>query len=106
MTLTARERQDLLVQCLTEHMLGKLTQGQLLKYLRKNILRVNQDQYAQLVEISRRTLSDIERDAGSPTQAVIDKVFKPFGLRSGLIPVHAQIAQALLSGEYPKKGQS
>ncbi|WP_288131931.1 helix-turn-helix domain-containing protein [Microbulbifer sp.] len=97
MSLTAQQRQALLIKLLTQYMLGELSQGQLLQYLRKEILNFNQTQYAEFVGVSRRTLSDLERDKGSPANTVINKVFKPFGLQAGLIPIHPHVAQKILA---------
>lgn len=97
MILNAEQRQALLIELLTNYMLGKLTQGQLLQYLRKEILGLNQTQYAELVNISRRTLSDLERDKSNPANTVINKVFRPFGLRAGLVPMHTHVVQKLLT---------
>lgn len=102
MTLTAAQRQALLLQLLSDHLLGKCSQGELLRTLRKDVLGFSQTRYAEFTGVSRRTLSDIEQDRGSPAQAVINKVFKPFGLKAGLIPAQPQITEKLLAEREPK----
>lgn len=56
---------------------------------------MSQEQYATLMGISRRTLSDIEQDKGKLTQSVVDKVFKPLGLKAGLIPTYEHIVEKI-----------
>ncbi len=84
--LTPQEREALLVTSLQKILDGELSEGKVLRQLRKEVLGMSQDQYAALVGVSRRTLSDIENDTGSQSIAVINSVFKPFGLRLGLLP--------------------
>ncbi|WP_151825448.1 helix-turn-helix transcriptional regulator, partial [Acinetobacter bereziniae] len=81
-----QDRQQVLIDLYTKYLMNEISMGQLLAYLRKNLLSMSQEQYATLVGISRRTLSDIEQDKGKLTQSVVDKVFKPLGLKAGLIP--------------------
>ena len=64
---------------------GEMTQGELLRRVRKQVLFLNQEQYARLVGVSRRSLSDIERDAGQQTVSVLNRVFRPLGLEMGLV---------------------
>ncbi len=64
----------------------RLLWGNCYRIYAKNVLGLSQEQYANLVGISRRTLTDIEQDKGKLTQSVLDKVFKPLGLKAGLVP--------------------
>ena len=90
------DRQQLLIGLYTQYLFGKITLGQLLSYLRKNVLGLTQEKYAAMVGISRRTLTDIEQDKGQLTQIVLDKVFKPLGLKAGLIPTHEHIVRKII----------
>jgi len=83
-TLSPTEREAYLLDLLDQLSQQKITEGQLLAKLRKEILGMNQDDYAGYVKVSRRTLSDIENDTGKQTLPVMNKVFKPFGLAWGL----------------------
>lgn len=85
------DRQQVLIDLYTQYLWGKISLGQLLSYLRKNVLGLSQEKYAAMVGISRRTLTDIEQDKGQLTQVVLDKVFKPLGLKTGLVPTHMHI---------------
>lgn len=64
---------------------GEMTQGELLRRVRKQALGLSQEQYARFVGVSRRSLSDIERDAGQQTVSVLNRVFRPLGLEMGLV---------------------
>ena len=97
--MTGEEREALLINLLQEAMSGTRNQGSLLSTLRKEVTGMNQEQYAARVGISRRTLSDIERDTGSPTIAVINRVFKPFGLKLGLLPRNQALLKRLVREE-------
>lgn len=97
--MTPEQRQALLIDLLRQHILGEISQGELLKYLRKNVLGVSQTRYAQFIGISRRTLTDIEQNKGSQTQGIIDKVFQPFGIKSSLAPIQSKMACYLLIGK-------
>ncbi|EVT76331.1 helix-turn-helix family protein [Vibrio parahaemolyticus V14/01] len=77
-------------------MLAELTQGQALKSLRINILGLKQDVFARLVDVSRKTLSDIENDRGSYNTEILNKVFKPFGLKVGMLPSSPDVLKSLL----------
>lgn len=82
------EREASLRECLHALLNGETSEGKTLTRLRKKILGMNQDDYAKLVGLSRRTLSDIENDTGDQSLSVINAAFKPFGLRLGLLPTH------------------
>ncbi|WP_418655279.1 helix-turn-helix domain-containing protein [Acinetobacter johnsonii] len=90
------DRQQLLIDLYTQYLFGKITLGQLLNHLRKNVLGLSQEKYAAMVGISRRTLTDIEQDKGQLTQVVLDKVFKPLGLKAGLVPTHEHIVSKII----------
>lgn len=91
-----QDRQKVLIDLYMQYLLNEITLGQLLAYLRKNILGMSQEQYANLVGVSRRTLTDIEQDKGKLTQSVLDKVFKPLGLKAGLVPTHEHIVRKII----------
>ena len=59
---------------------GELTQGELLKKLRIDILGVKQDAFATLVKVSRKTISEVENDNGNYSVNTINQIFRPFGL--------------------------
>ena len=105
MSMTAEQRQAILVELLQQHILGEITQGQMLRRLRKEVLGFSQTRYAELVGVSRRTLTDIEQGKGSQVQSIIDKVFKPLGMKSGLTPIHPHVARHVMNIDSSKISQ-
>ncbi|WP_130804974.1 helix-turn-helix domain-containing protein [Acinetobacter ihumii] len=93
--ISPQDRQQILIDWYRRYLFNEITQGELLLYLRKNILGLSQQKYAELVGISRRTLTDIEQNKGSQTQQIIDKVFKPLGLKAGLTLTHEHVVHKL-----------
>lgn len=89
--LNPLEREAFLHNCLQELLRGETSEGKILARLRKKIVGMNQSDYAVLVGLSRRTLSDIENDTGDQSLSVINAAFKPFGLRLGLVPTHQHL---------------
>ncbi|UYG09480.1 helix-turn-helix transcriptional regulator [Halomonas sp. M4R1S46] len=84
--MTPEEREAALLDQLRRLMRGELSEGQVLRHLRREVLGMSQGAYADLVGVSRRTLSDLERDAGNASMASMNRVFRPLGLRVGLVP--------------------
>ncbi len=99
--VSAADRKAEANKVIKQLLLGDLTQGQALKNLRINILGLKQDVFAKLVDVSRKTLSDIENDRGSYNTEILNKVFKPFGLKVGLIPSSPQMLNELLREHDP-----
>ncbi len=76
------------IHAVTQQLLrGELSQGQALKTLRVEVLGLTQDEYANLVKVSRKTLSDVENDRGSYKTEVLNRLFRPFGLKVGIVPI-------------------
>ncbi|MBF4244088.1 XRE family transcriptional regulator [Vibrio anguillarum] len=94
--VSAAERKTEANKIIKQLLLGELTQGQALKNLRINILGLKQDVFARLVDVSRKTLSDIENDRGSYNTEILNKVSKPFGLKVGLLPSSPDALKSLL----------
>ena len=92
-----RDRQDLLHAAIRDILLGKITQGEALRKLRVEVLGLKQDEYAKLVSVSRKTLSDVENNRGNYSADIINKIFKPFGLQTGLVPISKSLIASLFS---------
>ncbi|MDT8893753.1 helix-turn-helix transcriptional regulator [Halomonas sp. I1] len=90
------ERQAALLEQLHLLIRGETTEGRVLRTLRREVLGLTQKAYAERVGVSRRTLSDIERNAGNASMASLDRVFRPLGLRVGLLPRQPELLAALL----------
>lgn len=95
-TLSPFEREAMLLNLLQQFLEEKLSQGELLKQLRKNILGFSQERYAALAGISRRTLSDIEQDRENTTLSTLNRAFKPLGLKTGVLPRQPHMLQTLM----------
>lgn len=67
-------------QVIEQFMEGELSQGKLLKKLRIEVLGIKQDEFAKLVKISRKTISDIENDHGNYSVNTTNQIFRPFAL--------------------------
>ncbi|KMK51899.1 transcriptional regulator [[Actinobacillus] muris] len=79
-------------------LLNQITLGQALKSLRLNLLAVKQEDYAKIVKISRKTLSDLENDKGNYSIEIINQALRPFEFHIGILPINRlQIKQALES---------
>ncbi|MCS5881417.1 helix-turn-helix domain-containing protein [Klebsiella variicola subsp. variicola] len=76
-------------------MLGAISRGEALKKLRVEVLGLRQDEYARLVDVSRKTLSDVENDKGNYSAEIINKIYKPFGLETGLVPISKTLISSL-----------
>ncbi|MFG6136997.1 helix-turn-helix transcriptional regulator [Halomonas sp. B23F22_10] len=96
---TPEARQAALLEQLRLLMRGETTEGRVLRTLRREVLGLTQTAYAELVGVSRRTLSDIERDAGNASMASLDRAFRPLGLRVGLMPRQPELLAELLDDE-------
>lgn len=89
------DRQAVIHAIIHDIMLGAISQGEALKKLRVEVLGLRQDEYARLVDVSRKTLSDVENDKGNYSAEIINKIFKPFGLETGLVPISKTLISSL-----------
>jgi len=97
-SLSPQERERMLIDGLQRLLTGEFTEGKLLSQLRRTVLGMSQQDYAALIGISRRTLSDIENDTGSQSISAINAAFKPFGLRLGLLPTQLAVLSDAVNG--------
>ena len=84
-------------QVIKRLLLDEMTQGEALRELRVDVLGLRQDAYTKLSGVSRKTLSEIENDKGNYTAEIINKVFKPFDIKLGLVPTSSQLLAAILT---------
>lgn len=95
--ISTLDRQAVLHAAIRDILLGKITQGEALKRLRVEVLGMKQDEYAKLVSVSRKTLSDVENGRGNYSADIINKIFKPFGLQTGLVPISKSLIASLFT---------
>jgi transcriptional regulator with XRE-family HTH domain len=91
--LSPTGREDYLRENLLLNLTGKISEGTLLKRLRKDLLGMSQSEFCKLAGISRRSLSDIENDRGPSTSMTLNTVFGIFGLRLSLLPMNAELTK-------------
>jgi DNA-binding XRE family transcriptional regulator len=65
---------------------GTISIGNAVKRLRTEVTGLRQEQFASMCKISLRTLRQIEQDEGNPTIQTLNAVFRPFGMRVGIVP--------------------
>ncbi|ATB65538.1 MULTISPECIES: helix-turn-helix transcriptional regulator [Pseudomonas] len=70
---------------------GSLELGAAVRRLRVEVAKMQQAQFAKMCKISVRTLIQIEQGEGNPTLKSLNAVFKPFGLKMGVVSRHRQI---------------
>lgn len=95
--MTKEEQLIAINQIIKRLLLDEMTQGAALRELRVNVLGIRQDAYTKLCGVSRKTLSEIENDKGNYTTEIINKVFKPFEIKVGLVPTSSQLLAAILT---------
>ncbi|WP_019616837.1 helix-turn-helix transcriptional regulator [Psychromonas ossibalaenae] len=95
----AKLRKAVINSVITKLLFSDITQGDALIQLRIQVLGFNQEKYAKLVNVSRKKLSDIENNRSNPSVEVLNKVFKPFGLNVGLIPISPTVLQNVLDDD-------
>ncbi len=66
---------------------GSISMGAAVKRLRTEITGLRQEQFAGMCKISLRTLRQLEQDEGNPTVQTLNSVFRPFGMRVGVVPL-------------------
>ena len=94
--LTPKEREQKLLGISQRLLAEEISEGEALRLLRREVLGLSQEDYAKLVGVSRRTLSDIERNQGNLTLAVMNRVFRPLGLRMCLVPRQPELLRQVL----------
>lgn len=87
MTDEIRQRGIILDELREQLLAGSVTIGAAVKRLRTEVTGLRQEQFAGMCKISLRTLRQIEQDEGNPTIQTLNQVFKPFGMRVGILPI-------------------
>ena len=95
----ATERNELIQGIMRDLLNSNITQGQALRRLRREGFGTKQADYAKLVGVSRSTITDIENDRSNYKTEVLNKVFRPAGLKVGLIPIQQNLVGHLFKGQ-------
>lgn len=98
-SLSPDEREEKLIEATRRLVAGEISEGDLLRLLRRDVLGLTQNDYARLVGISRRTLSDMEGDKGNVSLAVMNRAFRPLGLKVCLMPRQPALIEKVMEKE-------
>ena len=82
----ASDKDELMLNVCQSLMLGEITTGDALKRLRVEMLSVNQEQYAKMVGVTRKILSEIEGDKSKASATVLNNVLRGVGLSVVVLP--------------------
>ena len=92
MTITIDAR-ALLIESIQEGLAqGTLEIGEAVRRLRVEVTGLHQTQFARMCKISVRTLVHIEHGEGNQTLKSLNAVFRPFGLKMGVVRVRRDIS--------------
>lgn len=64
---------------------GTITFGEAIRQLRTKVTGLSQADFARACKLSLRTVRQLEQDDGNPTVATLNSVFRPFGMRVGIL---------------------
>lgn len=92
MTITIDAR-ALLIESIQEELAqGTLEIGDAVRRLRVDVTGLHQTQFAKMCKISVRTLVHIEHGEGNQTLKSLNAVFRPFGLKMGVVRIRRDIS--------------
>lgn len=74
--------------------------GQALRVLRSAYLRMDRTRFAEMTGVSRRELAKLETDVANPTVNTLDRVFRPFGMRVGIVSSRAEAGESVDDDRY------
>ncbi|GAB6408632.1 helix-turn-helix transcriptional regulator [Pseudomonas sp. MHK4] len=87
MSMTVAERTALIESIQEALAQGSLEIGEAVRRLRVEVTGLHQTQFAKMCKISVRTLVHIEHGEGNQTLKSLNAVFKPFGLKMGVMRI-------------------
>ena len=85
MPLSIDTRGQLIESCLSGVADDTLSINEAVRRLRVEVTGFNQTQFARMCKISVRTLVHLEHGEGNPTLKSLNAVFRPFGLKMGVV---------------------
>lgn len=86
-SLTAIERTALIESIQQALAQGTLDIGEAVRRLRVEVTGLHQTQFARMCKISVRTLVHIEHGEGNQTLKSLNAVFRPFGMKMGVVRI-------------------
>ena len=92
MSMTVAER-TLLIESIQEALAqGTLEIGEAVRRLRVEVTGLHQTQFAKMCKVSVRTLMHIEHGEGNQTLKSLNSVFRPFGLKMGVVRIRRDLS--------------
>jgi len=91
MSLTVEERTQLIESIQDALAEGSLEIAEAVRRLRTEVTGLHQSQFARMCKISVRTLVHIEHGEGNQTLRSLNAVFRPFGLKMGVVKVRRNL---------------
>lgn len=92
MSMTVAER-TVLIESIQEGLAhGTIEIGDAVRRLRIEATGLHQTQFAKMCKISVRTLVHIEHGEGNQTLKSLNAVFRPFGLKMGVVRIRRDIS--------------
>ncbi|MBN6772181.1 helix-turn-helix transcriptional regulator [Pseudomonas granadensis] len=88
MSLSVAERTALIESIQQALAQGTLDIGEAVRRLRVEVTGLHQTQFARMCKISVRTLVHIEHGEGNQTLKSLNAVFRPFGMKMGVVRIH------------------
>ncbi|EDP99911.1 Transcriptional regulator, Cro/CI family protein [Shewanella benthica] len=93
------EKDELMLSVCQSMLLGEITTGGALKKLRIQMLSINQDQYARMVGVTRKIISEIEGDKSKASASVLNQVLRGVGLSVMVMPRDKYLQEQLIQTE-------
>lgn len=87
MSLSVAERTALIESIQQALAQGALDLGEAVRRLRVEVTGLHQTQFARMCKISVRTLVHIEHGEGNQTLKSLNAVFRPFGMKMGVVRI-------------------
>lgn len=91
MSLSIDQRAEVIEQVERGLADGTLELGEAVRRLRTEVTGLHQSQFAKMCRISVRTLVHIEHGEGNQTLKSLNAVFRPFGLRVGVVKIRRDV---------------
>lgn len=82
---TGEQRKQAVENTIEQHVSGCETLGTAIRWLRLEVIGLDQETFATMCNMSTRAPYLIETDKGNPTLSTLDSILRKFGLRLGLM---------------------
>ncbi|MCL1049545.1 helix-turn-helix domain-containing protein [Shewanella abyssi] len=97
--ITSNSKDELILDTCHALMAKEITTGQALKKLRVSLLSINQDEYAKMVGLTRKVISEIERDKSKSNVDVLNQSLRGVGLNIAILPRDKFLQEQVLKSD-------